>query len=645
MSKTKFYILFTSLFLQLYVNGQEVVVPLIYNPAYSKASKVLPAHTLKSGRLKVARTLPFFEDFSYDFADSVIYPDNKLWLDSDVFINASYSINPVTIGVATFDALDKNGKLYPAALTSNHFSADKLTSDTIDLSSKSAKGSVYLRFYYQAGGVADLPESGDSLILEFYAQIHNQWNKVWAVPGGPSTPFIRVTIPIIDSIYFKKDFQFRFRNIASINSSSIIGKNSNADIWNVDYIQIDEGRSMLDTVLHDLAITGPLYSPLRDFESIPWSHFKMPNVYEKAMGGSLNLNIRNNDDTIRSATRAYIIEDVRSGSTSDLFTTADAKLDSFSVGAFHDTLPDPLISYSTDYAIFKITASLQNNTSYDPRQNDTVRYYQVFDNYYAYDDGTAEYGYGLKGVGTANAMVAYKFSGYMSDTLWAVKMFFNRTLKNENAVNFSLTVWDSKNGVPFNVLYRKDSINGKAYMPDTLSSGLNEFTRYDLDTPVVVPDTFFVGWTQKSETFLNVGLDINRNNSFDVPNHKKDLIYYNLLGTQDDWSQSSKDGALMIRPIVGTYLQSRVSIKQATTGNFVIYPNPAIDRLNIKLSEKDINSNTRIYIFDLAGKIVLNKILSGQSLDVGMLKPGLYLIRLQTNTGMTFNGKVIIGKR
>ena len=59
----------------------------------------------KINPFKSTLSLPFIDDFSYDSHQV----DNDLWMESSVFVNRTYPINPPTIGVATFDGLDANG--------------------------------------------------------------------------------------------------------------------------------------------------------------------------------------------------------------------------------------------------------------------------------------------------------------------------------------------------------------------------------------------------------------------------------------------------------------------------------------------------------------------------------------------------------
>ena len=51
---------------------------------------------------------------------------------------------------------------------------------------------------------------------------------------------------------------------------------------------------------------------------------------------------------------------------------------------------------------------------FDPKGNDTIHYNQVFNNYFAFDDGSSEGGYGINGQGSRNAMVAYRFKSFHS---------------------------------------------------------------------------------------------------------------------------------------------------------------------------------------------------------------------------------------
>ena len=94
-------------------------------------------------------SFPFFDDFS----NSNI--SNNNWTDRSILINNSYAINPISLGVATFDGLDSNGFAYDISVTNSWGVADYLTSRGIDLSNLD---SIFLMFYYQPQGVGDFPK-------------------------------------------------------------------------------------------------------------------------------------------------------------------------------------------------------------------------------------------------------------------------------------------------------------------------------------------------------------------------------------------------------------------------------------------------------------------------------------------------------
>src|ERR1041384_2224840 len=88
--------------------AQVIEYPLNDNPAikeYNQRNKVVA-----TVRHVAADTLilPFIDDF----AQESIYPNTDLWLDSGAFINSTFCDNPPTVGVATFDGIDKLGRLY-----------------------------------------------------------------------------------------------------------------------------------------------------------------------------------------------------------------------------------------------------------------------------------------------------------------------------------------------------------------------------------------------------------------------------------------------------------------------------------------------------------------------------------------------------
>ena len=133
--------------------------------------------------------IPFFDDFS----KNSVYPDSTKWIDSYVFINNSYSGDPVSIGIATLDAVNKAGILNGE--TETPFPSDYLTSKPINLEYPD-RTDIFLSFFYQPQGLRDEPEEWDSLVVDFYSPSQNKWKRVWSTEGRPAEPFDQVFLPV-----------------------------------------------------------------------------------------------------------------------------------------------------------------------------------------------------------------------------------------------------------------------------------------------------------------------------------------------------------------------------------------------------------------------------------------------------------------
>jgi hypothetical protein len=552
----------------------------------------------------VSLELPFFDDFS----DSFIFPDSKRWSDNYVFINDTYSDRQPTVGVATFDAIDNKGKLYE---TANHsgFAADTLTSQPINLN-YTASDNIMLSFYYQAGGLGDFPEPNDSLTLLFFAPDENKWFSVWRAYDLPDSSFRQAALPIIDEKFLKDGFRFRFINYASlprISDQSMIG---NCDHWNIDYVLLDKNRLESDTVYHDVAFRRGIRSVLKNYESMPWNQFQRIQLQE--MGAFITIQYRNNDAIIRNVTRDFNIFDVNRNLIVHSFTAGAANIEPLTNVDYNANLIYTFNSPAPDSARFKITCILKTD-DFDPKENDTIAYYQVFKNYFAFDDGTAEMGYGINGQGSRNAMVAYRFNSYIPDTLRSIMICFNDSYQNSNRRAFDLMVWNDNNGIPGDILYKRDEI-----MVET-GDKINGFYNYTVIDGIPINGTFYVGWKQRTETFLNAGLDIN------TQNNGRHLFWIN-----GEWRQSQVRGALMIRAVVGkpemtTSIPPDNRYMQKT--EITIYPNPATDFIKIATNNIDEAAPVWVTITDLSGReLIKTQYYYGEQINISSLQPGIYFI-------------------
>jgi hypothetical protein len=560
--------------------------------------------------------LPFFDDFS----KQSVYPDLAKWQDKFVFINNTYSDNQRTSGIATFDALDNTGRLYETA-SSSVFEADHLTSRPINLNYTSADD-IYLSFLYEPGGLADKPESIDLLLLQFYAPLENRWYNKWVAPNATSDTFRAVIIRIDETRYLKKGFMFRFINYASLSSAatdpSMAG---NCDQWNIDYVMLGKNRSDGDTTAADVAFTKPVRSILKTYESMPWAQFRQ--VFLSEMGPWITINYRNNDKIIRSATRSFKIFDVYNNIESFSFSAGSIEILPLTSVTYNANLIYTFNSTSTDSALFRIKSILTTDLS-DPKENDTLIYFQKFGSYFAYDDGTAEAGYGVNGLGSNNAMVACRFKTFLADTLRAVQICFNDSYLNSNLRSFDLMVWANNNGVPGDIIYSQQE------MMVTQGKGNNGFYTYYLTDPIAINGTFFVGWKQRSETFLNAGFDIN------TPQDGRQFYWLN-----GNWNSSQANGSIMIRPQVGPKPNNTGIPGLSERGRKLkIWPNPATDLINIDAGEITLQDFPEVRITDLFGHEIIRKDYSG-SFDISILKPGSYVVILYSGNKPVAYGRLI----
>jgi hypothetical protein len=580
--------------------AQEVVTGLESN--YSIAGNKSRFMTNRSIVLADTLNLPLFDDFS----GQSVYPDTRKWLDNYVFINNTYSDRQITQGIATFDALNQTGRLYETA-TSSGFKADQLTSKPINLDYPASQN-IFLSFFYQPGGLSDPPEVNDSLTLQFFAPGEQQWYSVWRKGGSTDVRFKPAIIQINQSRFLKKGFQFRFINYASLSPNlidpSMVG---NCDIWNIDYVLLDKNRNSADTVFADVALTLPVRSLLKRYEAMPWKQFG--HIYLQEMGSSIPVHYRNNDIITRNVTRNFEIWDVYRNSQSDFFSAGAANINPSTSVNYNANLVYTFNTPNTDSALFRITCSLKTD-QFDPKSNDTLVYYQVFNNYFAYDDGTTEGGYGVNGLGSRNAMVAYRYVSYIQDTLRAIRICFNDSYLDANKRAFDLMVWDDNNGIPGNVIYTRENVMVEQ------GQVINGFYNYSLPEGVMVNSTFYVGWKQRSETFLNAGFDIN------TLHGGKQLYWLN-----GEWLQSQVKGSIMIRPVVGNPLKvTSIDETHFTKKDRIrLWPNPATDYFTVNSDKIPVPELAYVSILDLSGRELIKVPLS-ERIDISSLHEGIYIV-------------------
>ena len=626
--------LFTFCFSLISLMGQgPIITPLNGNPQL----KNIPA---KSSKRQITDTikLPFFDDFT----STNLVPDARHWTDQQVYINNHFPISPPSYNVATFDNLDSKGKPYQAlsGLTQNH--CDSLTTNYINLKNYkagaiwknySAADSIYLSFFYQMQGLGDVLDQTDSLVLKFKNSA-GLWKTVWKASGKNYKPFKQIMLGIQSSDYLHNNFQFRFINY---------GKSTgNMNQWHLDYIRLNSNRNAKDTAIQDVAINAIPFGPLKWYATMPYDHFKVNPAYQTNPTHSVVTH--NNNDTsvnvqyvceVRNQYNQLVLLYPNSGSSRNIRKFSDST-ESYT-GLSLDTFSGKMPSLTIKHKIFPLAFNdLPDN--YDAiGTNDEYSRYFKFNNYFAYDDGTAEGGYGLDYGSLPNGpgYAAIKFNAPKADTLRGISVFFNRSVADITNKSFTLIIWKSISEPPANtddndVVYRKMEIPSAYY-----SDSINGFVDIVLDTAVVIEaGDFYIGWQQNINFMLNIGYD--NNYKYAQSGGRNPNLFYNLNGYWENVS-ALITGAPMMRPIVGAALPKKSTsvAKLNTIANSInIYPNPSGNSHSLTINAQ--SEIVQLSIYDISGKLMFSQ--SGeniQNINVTTLTPGFYTIHLTDSNNQT----------
>ena len=640
------------IFFGITLSAQLQEATLSHNPILAKTAENRK-EVSTNNRSRKSVPLPFFDDF----ATASFFPNPDLWENQLVFINNTLANQPVSVGVATFDGLDGTGSPYGGGFGS----ADTLTSISLDLSGNAAK---FLSYYVQPKGLGDAPGMEDRLVLEF-KNSNGDWIEIrehavtfedealFPVDSIPTFEFIG-PIVIEDAQYLHDDFQFRFRNFALRNGA--------VDLWHLDYVRLE--AEPMSQINDDLAFTTLPSNIFFNYSSIPWLHLIDEqrgdiirtevdvNVFNHASGtrstNESELEITGiNDDNVTAEFRRQSLLASGSTSFSSGFQQTQNEIRGNYVRAyFSNFLTDDRIRVKVDY-------SFENNEATNFRQNNQVSRTFDLDNFYAYDDNSAESAYF---VGTGG-QVAVRFTNLKADLLQAIRLQIPRIVAGDiSTTNFTLRVWlDDINTDP---IFEQPFTN-PLFIDDFVDS-LQAFTTYVLrdeitgePTPVQLPiGDFYIGWQQVSscgnERCLPVGFDRN------TPSATENI----LLNVDGDWRSissffiggivpPSQQGAIMIRPVVGseppndseTVSTTELALPQIMN----IFPNPTSGQLNIELFEGNY-SDFQIQIFNTLGQQIKQQTLS-RTIDLSEQNTGVYILQfIDQETGAMGNYKLVLKK-
>lgn len=554
-----------------------------------------------------------------------------LWFDNYVYVNSTYPVLPPSIGVATLDGLNELGLPYNNSNNNTYGDADVLTSKGIDLSGLSEGDSVYLSFFYEPKGLGDFPDLPDSLLVEF-KDIGDIWWRAWArpgyaVPNQDSVRFNQVMLLVpnrpLQNSYFHNNFQFRFRNKASLYGA--------LDHWHLDYVKLDKNRSAVDTVIQDVAFVYPYPSILKNFTQLPADQF----VGNADLVDSISILVRNNDpNAINNPPATNFAFGAQETYPTPVVVLAPTTL-AFNAEPFKYIEVNPSVDYviptvpnwPVDSLVIYSQVSISPNDSRP--QNDTLRQSQIFSTTMAYDDGSAEAAYGITGNGTKK--FGYEFILNQPDTLVGFQVMFTQVEQNVSNLVFNYHVWDSLklNDFSFEDAPIKSIENKKPYYVDSV----NGFYTYKLDTPMIVSGRIFFGWAQYDERNLQIGYDLNSSlgNSH---------MYVQTFGT---WKKSTitTPGSPMIRLIFDTdYYGGTTSIKnydKPFSPAISLYPNPTSSLVHIQSNEDYFT----VQVYNNYGSLVVSQS-DTKTIDLSGLPIGLYIARIQSKkTGQIVAHKVI----
>jgi hypothetical protein len=550
-----------------------------------------------SFRTQASLNLPFFDDFS---SVKNATPDSKNWLaGSGVYINNSLAISHPSLNVATFDGLNATGTPYSVINPLNQGFADTLTSQPVNLAGKTAADSVYISFYWMARGLGELPDSSDYFQLEFLNR-SNEWVTVWRQVGYNLTnSFIEQFVKITDPAYLYDAFQFRFRSY---------GRSSGPyDSWHLDYVHLNSKRSSRQPYIFDVALRKPLTSYLKKYTAMPLRQYRADP--KAAVSDSVSTDIVNHFNNFNILTGTFTITEQSKGTEYFRNVQRSIYVESLKPKVLQTKLSPitPAASVDSVKLLLKYFVTTTDTIpNVNLKNNDTITSRVDLSDYFAFDDGSAEYGVQ---VNQKLSRVAVQYTLSRPDTIGGIRMAMVAFNKDIAGQGFTIQIFSNRNNRP-------DQMIAQRSVPVRYAGTRNGFIDYAFSSPVAVPDTFYVGWLQINEQPVTVGFD--RNTLFG-----KNYIYYNL-GTE--WlKETSLNGSIMIRPYLGKKATGVVTGTEPTLdNNFSFFPNPSKGTLN--WNHKSLK---KIEVLSVQGKLLQTIIPENktQSANVGNLAEGIYLIK------------------
>ncbi len=601
-------LLIAAIFLSgLKLQAQPVLLPLAPPVFVPLATSVCPK-----------RTLPFFDDFASGL-------DTQWCANRGVWVNNTLAYRAPTIFVASFDGVNAAGMPYSFADPAKMGVADSLISPAFDLKNYHPGDSITLSFFYQSGGLGEAPNEQDSLVLIFKTRT-GTWKKIWFALPDTTKDFRLARVVLRDSAWYHENFQFAFYNIARTSGPF--------DVWNLDYVYFFEPANDNPRTRFDIAVCSSFSPLLGKYRTMPFIQFKARNpttdtAFVEVFNLSQELKLIAHPVTLRQ------YEEV----DSVFFLLKEQRVTTFSQGIYQSDQSTNLIEagerlnvavpISTDWMRTanldscwleaEIALNTQENAPIRTTLNDTLRYRIPLKNFYAYDDGTAEYGIGLR---QRFAKLAVRFVLEREDFLTDVDIYMPRIGFDQQGQVYRLYIWKH--------IDKRDTRFDKALLIQArtvqYSNTLNRFIRLSLVPPkprledlILVRDTFYIGIQQLSEQMTPLGFDLNSNSQTET--------FYNI-GTK--WEPSTEPGSIMIRPVFRDGLV-QVGLNDEPGLSVCPIPNPA--KGEFWLNHPQI---TLVELIDTQGRKVLSTRPDSEGkVAVDGVLPGLYLVKISDGKHIT----------
>lgn len=576
-------------------------------PLQSEQRQQVSINNRKSIPATVAAvSLPFFDDF----ATVTNTPDPARWINGGVFINNRFAVDPVTKNVATFDGLNASGQPYLANAT-NPGPSDTLTSQPVRLGALAPSDSVYLSFYWQAGGLGSVPvrttENAFYLALEFKDNAGN-WQQVWRQNAtGNATDFRQVFLALKEARYFHDGFQFRFRNVG--RRSGLL------DIWNLDYVELNRNRRKGQNTTRDIAISRTVTPLLKRYTAMPVHQFLEDPA--AALADTVSATMNNLGNVTGAISWRGFIKRANTA-TADTFLIEQGLIPA-NARQYRMAGKPRIANTALPSESFTLVHGFRLNTQeQNPLQaaNDTTYRTTTFADHYAYDDGTAEAGFGYVATGTTT-QVAMRYDLARADQVRGFRIYFPRVGAGHEGRMLTARVWEDNSGSPGRVLHQQT-------FEIKYTEGSNQFYEVVFSEVVPVQGSFYLGWTQPADQFIVFGFDRN--------NNTQNSRY--LWSSQTGWhADAFLAGAVMMRPLM-TGLALGIDDEDPVAARIAIYPNPSTGIINLDGPYKTLT------VFDITGKQVYSQKQNAQvnAVDLRHLPAGAYTLRLET-------GKTVITKK